>query len=335
LAAIQTCREKQMILIWRLAALTLLVLAPQAKAQAQTRSWPARTITLVVPYPPGASSDLAGRLMADKIATATAQTVIVENKAGAGGVLGSASVATAAADGYTLLLGNNATHVIVPIMSKTPRYDPARDFTAIAKLADTDQYIGINADLPAKNLQELIALAKTQPGKLNFGSAGLGSFGQFSGELLKLQSGIDIFHVPYRGSAAALTDLTAGRIQIMFDPTVVTQKDGGNVRVLASSGTQRSKTTPDVPTAQESGLPNYVMVGWFGLFGPAGLPKEITERLAKIITDGAADPKLQETLARAGLAPRPVGSEGFTRLIEADLKLYRDIKIRANIPDAE
>lgn len=318
----------------KLAALAVLALAPLAQAQAQ-EPWPNRTITLVVPYPPGASSDLAGRLMADKIATATGQMVIVENKAGAGGLLGSASVATAASDGYTLLLGNNATHVIVPIMSKTPRYDPARDFTAIAKLADTDQYIGVNAELPVKNLQELIALAKSQPGKLNFGSAGLGSFGQFSGEMLKLQSGIDIFHVPYRGSAAALTDLTAGRIQIMFDPTVVTQKDGGNVRVLASSGTQRSRSTPDVPTFQESGLPNYVMVGWFGLFGPPGLPKEITSRLSAIITEGAADPKLQETLAKAGLAARPAGAEAFTKLVEADLALYRDIKTRANIPDAE
>ena len=315
----------------RWAALIWLALASQAAAQA----WPSRTITLVVPYPPGASSDLAGRLMADKIATATGQTVIVENKAGAGGALGSAAVAAAPADGYTLLLGNNATHVIVPIMSKTARYDPLRDFTSIAKLADTDQYIGINADVPAKNLQELIALAKSQPGKLNFGSAGLGSFGQFSGELLKLQTGIDIFHVPYRGSAPALTDLTAGRIQIMFDPTVVTQKDGGNVRVLASSGIQRSKTTPDVPTAQESGLPDYVMVGWFGLFGPPGLPPELTSRRSAIITEGAADRRLQETLERAGLSAHPAGSEAFAKLIEADLKRYRDIKTRANIPDAD
>jgi tripartite-type tricarboxylate transporter receptor subunit TctC len=314
-----------------LAALALLALASQAQAQ----GWPNRTITLVVPYPPGASSDLTGRLMADKIATALGQTVIVENKAGAGGVLGSVSVATAAADGYTLLLGNNATHVVAPLMSKTPRYEGLKDFTPIAKLADTDQYIGVNADLPAKTLPELIALAKTQPGKLNFGTAGLGSFGQFCGELLKLQAGIDIFHVPYRGSAAALTDLTAGRIQIMFDPTVVTQKDGGNVRVLASSGAQRSKTTPDVPTAQESGLSDYVIVGWFGLFGPPNLPKEITEKLSKIITEAAADPKLQETLTRAGLTARPADSAAFAKLIEADVKLYRDIKTRANIPDAE
>jgi tripartite-type tricarboxylate transporter receptor subunit TctC len=309
------------------------MLALATHAQAQT--WPTRTITLVVPYPPGGSSDLAGRLMADKIATATGQTVIVENKAGAGGVLGSVSVATAAADGYTLLLGNNATHVIAPLMTRTPRYDGLKDFTPIAKLADTDQYIGVNAELPAKNLQELIALAKTQPGKLNFGTAGLGSFGQFSGELLKLQAGIDIFHVPYRGSAAALTDLTAGRIQIMFDPVVVAQKDGGNIRVLGSSGTQRSGSTPDVPTMQESGLPDYVMVGWFGLFGPPNLPKEITERLSKIITEGATEAKLQDTLTKAGLTARPADSAAFAKVIEADLKLYRDIKTRANIPDTE
>jgi tripartite-type tricarboxylate transporter receptor subunit TctC len=318
-----------------LIALVALTLATHAQAQTAAQNWPMRTITLVVPYPPGGSSDLAGRLMADKIATATKQTVIVENKAGAGGVLGTASVATAAPDGYTLLLGNNATHVITPLMSKTPRYDGLKDFTPIAKLADTDQYIGVNAELPAKNVQELIALAKTQPGKLNFGTAGLGSFGQFSGELLKLQSGIDIFHVPYRGSAAALTDLTAGRIQIMFDPVVVTQKDGGNIRVLASSGTERSKSTPDVPTMQESGLPNYVMLGWFGLFGPPNLPKELTDKLSKIITEGAEDPKLQETLTKAGLTARPADSAAFAKIIEADAKLYRDIKTRANIPDAE
>lgn len=323
----------------RLAALALLALTPASQVEAQTPSptpsWPNRTITLVVPYPPGASSDLAGRLMADRIAAATGQSVIVENKAGAGGSLGSASVASATADGYTLLLGNNASHVILPIMSKTPRYHPLRDFTPIAKLADTDQYIGVNTDVPARSLQELIAVAKSQPGKLNFGTAGLGSFGHFSGELLKLQAGIDIFHVPYRGSAPALTDLTAGRIQIMFDPTVVTQKDGGKVRVLASSGAQRSKSTPEVPTAQESGLPDYVMVGWFGLFGPPGLPKDITNRLSTIITEAAADPKLQEVLTKAGLAARSADTEAFAKPIESDLKRYRDIKNRANIPDAD
>jgi tripartite-type tricarboxylate transporter receptor subunit TctC len=314
----------------RLAGLILLLCATAAQAQ----SWPSRTITLVVPYPPGASSDLAGRIMADKIGAALGQTVIVENKAGAGGSIGSAAVSAATPDGYTLLMGNNASTVIYSVMSKAPRYNALRDFTPIAQLARSDQYIGVNADLPVKTLQDLIALAKSQPGKLNFGSAGLGSAGHFSGEQFKLQTGTDLFHVPYRGSAAALTDLIAGRVQVMFDPVVVTQK-GSGVRVLASSGAQRSKTTPDVPTTTESGLPDYTSSGFFGLFGPPGLPKEITNRLAAIIVEAAADPKVQDILVNAGLAAEGLGTDAFIARIKAADAQYRDIKERSKIPDAD
>ena len=317
-----------------LSALLLLAFA-LAPGPLHAQSWPTRRITLVVPYPPGASSDLVGRVLAERLAAATGQTVTVDNRPGAGGTLGSALVARAAPDGYTLLQGNNATHVIEPLVSHAVRYDPVRDFTAVALLAEADEFLGVNADLPVHSLTDLVALAKSQPGKLNYGSAGVGSFGQFAGELLKLQAGIDMVHVPYRGSQAALTDLSAGRIQVMLDPTVVAHREGGRVRVLASSGPARFPATPDLPTMRESGLPDYEMVGWFALFGPPGLPRDVTARLASIVADAQADPKLQAILTNAGLTPRVAGPEALAARLTADLKLFRDVKERAHIPDVE
>jgi tripartite-type tricarboxylate transporter receptor subunit TctC len=306
-----------------------------AAGPARADAWPNQRITLVVPYPPGASSDLVGRVMAQAIGAATGQTVTVDNRPGAGGTIGSYYAAKAAPDGYTLLLGNNATHVIEPLVSRTVRYDPVRDFTPIALVADADEFLGVNADLPVHNLGELIALAKSAPGKLNYGSAGVGSFGQFAGELLKLQAGIDVVHVPYRGSQAAVTDLTAGRIQLMLDPTVVTQRDGGHIRLLASSGAERFPGTPDVPTMMESGLPDYRLTGWFALFAQKGLPPDVATKLSGIIDGALGDAKLRSLLINAGLTPRGLPAAALATRLQADLKLYATIKERAHIPELE
>jgi tripartite-type tricarboxylate transporter receptor subunit TctC len=308
---------------------------PSVVTPAWSQAWPNRRITLVVPYPPGASSDLMGRVLAEHIATATGQTVTVDNRPGAGGTLGSSFVARAAPDGYTLLLGNNATHVIEPLVSHAARYNAARDFTPIAMVADADEFLGVSADLPVHSVAELIALAKSEPGKLNYGSAGIGSFGQFAGELLKLQTGIDIVHVPYRGSQAAMTDLSAGRIQIMLDPTVVAHRADGRVRVLASSGPERFPGTPDLPTMQQSGLPDYKLVGWFALFGPAGLPKDIVAKLAAIAAAAVADPKIVTLLINSGLTPQSLGPDGLAARLASDAALFTDIRDRAHIPEVE
>jgi tripartite-type tricarboxylate transporter receptor subunit TctC len=178
-------------------------------------------------------------------------------------------------------------------------------------------------------------LAKSKPGKLNYGSAGIGSFGQFAGELLKLQAGVDIVHVPYRGSQAALTDLTAGRIQAMFDPAVVAQRDGGRIRLLASTGVTRFPGTPDLPTMIESGLLDYRLTGWFALFGPKGLPPDVVEKLSGIVDGALADPKTKAMLINAGLTPRGLPPGALAQRLAADAKLYADIKDRAHIPEVE
>lgn len=306
-----------------------------AGGAARARSWPTRRITLIVPYPPGASADLVGRLFSERLSAATGQTVIVDNRPGAGGALGSALAAQAAPDGHTLLIGNNATHVIQPLVNRAVRYDPGRDFTPIATFAEADEFLGVSAELPARSVAELIALAKRRPGELSYGSAGVGSFGQFAGELLKLQAGIDMLHVPYRGSQAALLELAAGRIQAMLDPTVVAHRGSDRIRLLASSGPARFPGTPELPTMRESGLPDYTLVGWFGVFGPAGLPREVVEEVAAVAAEAVADPKLGAALVNAGLTPRALGPDAFAARLESDRALYRSIKQRAGIPELE
>ncbi len=299
------------------------------------QSWPSRLVTIVVPYPPGGANDVVARQFAERLTAALGQSFIIDNRAGAGGIVGSASVAKSAPDGYALLVGNNGTHVIQPLVSATARYDPQKDFTAIAKLVDAYQFLGVNADLPVRNVADLIALAKREPGKLNYGSAGSGSFGNFAGEMLRLYAGIDIVHIPYRGSGQAVADLAAGRVQFMLDPAVLSQAKGGRVRVIATTGPHRFEGLPDVPTMKETGLPEFELVGWFGLFGPAGLPRDIATRLASAVATIAADPDMQKRMLAAGVVMSATTPEAFEAILKRDLQRYGEIKKRANIQAVE
>jgi tripartite-type tricarboxylate transporter receptor subunit TctC len=300
---------------------------------AYAADWPTRTITLISPYPPGGTNDAVGRLFADKLAAKLGQSIVVENKPGAAGVVGSMLVVRATPDGYTLETANNATHVIQPLINSQAKYDGAKDFTPIARYAVSYQFIGVRADLGVSTLPEFLALAKKNPGKFNFGSAGTGSFGHFSGGLLGYLSGAEFAHIPYRGSAQALTDLIGGRIEFMIDPLVTQQPE--KVRVLATSAPERLPAYPNVPTTRELGMPEFDVVGWFGLFGPAGLPKDITVKLSDLVAEIAADETVRKQIETMGLYPGALKADEFLAVIKRDSEKFADIKRRAQIPNIE
>jgi tripartite-type tricarboxylate transporter receptor subunit TctC len=299
------------------------------------QAWPSRPLTLVSPYPPGGTNDVVARALADRVAPALGQPVVVENRPGAAGVVGSLAVARAPADGHTLLLANNGSHIVQPLVSASAKYDPLKEFTPVVKLVDAAQFIGVNADLPARNLAEFLALLRREPGRYNYSSSGSGSFGNFSGELLKLVAGVDAAHIPAKGSAQALTELMSGRVHFMIDPLVLSQVKSGRVRVLATTSPERFPGQPEVPTMRESGLPEFDLVGWFGLFGPAGMPREIVARLAQAGSTAFADAELRQRLIAAGLAANPVGPDAFVAIIRRDQERYAEVKRRANIQVVE
>jgi tripartite-type tricarboxylate transporter receptor subunit TctC len=316
------------------AMVALLLWTCAMSLDAHAQQWPSRPITLVSPYPPGGTNDLVGRLFADRLAAKFGQPIVVENRAGAAGIVGSLAVARAAPDGYTLLMANNAVLVIQPLLNAQAKYDGSESFTPIICLAVAYQFVGVNGGLAVASMADLIALAKKSPGKLNYGSAGNGSFGNFSGELLKLLAGIDILHVPYRGSAPAVTDLVSGQVQVVFDPLVVSQIEGGRVKVLGTTAPNRLRRYPEVPTMREVGLPEFDLAGWFGIVGPAGLPKEIAQKIAQAAAEFAKDPEIVAKLETAGLVVDTKLPDEFTALIKADAAKYSDIKQRARIEAA-
>jgi tripartite-type tricarboxylate transporter receptor subunit TctC len=309
-------------------ALLCLAATPPAPAQ---ESYPSRPIRIVISYPPGGSSDLIGRVVAQNLQEALGREVVVENRGGGGGVIGVESVARSTPDGYTLLVTNAATFGTVPqVMSRLP-YDPRSDFTPIAAVAETFTPLGVSRDLAVSSVQELLTLARREPGRLNFASAGTGSVGHFLGEMLRTQADIDIVHVPYRGSGPAMTDMVAGRIQIMLDPLVFAEARNGRVRLLAIANARRSPQLPDVPTMMESSFPEFRSSGTVGLVGPAGLPTEVVRRLNAATAAMVASPTAAERMARLGVSPRHSTPEELTELIAADLDRFARVKREAGL----
>lgn len=315
----------------RLTLLATAVLGLGAIAPAQAQSWPTRTVTIISPYSPGGTNDVVARLFADRLGKALGQSFVVENKPGAAGILGATLVANASPDGYTLLAGNNGSMVVQSVVKTPSPYNPATAFTPLAKLADAPNYIGISADLPVNSVGELIALAKKEPGKLNYSSAGSGSFGNFMGEYLKLLTGTDIVHIPAKSSGPALTELMAGRIQLMIDPLVLSQRSGGRVKVLATTQNTRIDAFPDIPTIKESGGPELEITGWFGLVGPAKLPKDIVDKIEAVSRTLAADPEARKMLSASGLVTNLLTGAQFGALIRDDVQRYTEVKTRAKM----
>jgi tripartite-type tricarboxylate transporter receptor subunit TctC len=269
-------------------------------------AYPDRVIRLVVPFSPGGATDVAGRLWAEKMKPLLG-TVITENRGGAGGLTGAAEVARAKPDGHTFLFGNTSTQVLIPAISGNPPYDPLKDFVGVYILCNSPASIVVHESVPARNLSELIAYAKANPGKLSYGSAGVGTLTNLAGELFKQLIGApDIVHIPYKGAAPGVTDLASGHIPMMT-PNVggplLEFHRSGRVRILAVASTARIKAAPDIPTAIEAGLPGMVAGNLNGLFAPAGVPKEIVDRIADATRQAVADPDFQKILVTSGFEP--------------------------------
>lgn len=318
-----------------LAIAALLALPGSAFAQA----WPAaKPIRLVIPFPAGGATDIVGRVLQQKLAAALGQQVVVDNKPGAGGTIGADIVAKAAPDGYTILLATSSTHSIGPALNpqKMP-YDAFRDFAPVAHVANAPSVLVVGGGFPAKTGQELIALLKSNPGKYNFGSSGIGTYPHLAAEMFKWRAGgLFVVHIPYRGTGLVVTDLIAGQIAFLMDSIVSAQthiKDG-RVRALAVSGAKRSGALPGVPTFGEIGVPGMDFNNWFGFFAPAGTPAEIVQRLNRELNAIVNSPDVAERFANTGAEPATGTPEQFAKVVRDENESWKAVIQRAGIkPD--
>ncbi|MGE5793857.1 MAG: Bug family tripartite tricarboxylate transporter substrate binding protein [Bacteroidota bacterium] len=302
-----------------LAAGALLALATGALAQ----GYPSKPLRLIVPFPPGGLVDTLARVVAEAMAVDLGQPMVVENRAGAAGKIGAQAAALAAPDGYTLFLANGTTHGTLPVVD--PNFDPVKDFLPVSVVTVTPFILAAHPSVPAGNVQELVALAKSQPGKLNYATPGSGSASHFAGELMKSMAGVDIVHVPYKGLAPALQDLLAGRVQLTFDSTILQHLKSGKLKALATTGMERSVLLPEVPTLNESGLTGYEIVGWAGLAVPAGTPREAVVRLSAAANNALGRADVQNRLRELGLVPVASSPERMAKIIDDSIARYRAI----------
>src|SRR5882672_1208240 len=300
---------------------------------APAADYPSQTIKIIVPFPPGGGVDVVARLIAPRLSESLGQSVIVENRPGAGGSLGATAVAQAPHDGYTLLLGTGSTHGTNPTVYTRLSYDPVRDFVPVALITSAPLVLVANNDVPVKTAADLIALAKAKPGELSFGSYGTGSNNHLVAELLNSMAGITTNHIPYRGSAPMMTDLIGGRIQFAFDGIAVTLGyiRGNTVRLLGVSTSKRSPVLPDEPTISESAVPGFESSVWFGLFAPAGTPKAVVDLLNSKVNAALAPPEVREGFLRVGNEPVGGGPDILAAKVQTELQKWTTIVREKNI----
>jgi tripartite-type tricarboxylate transporter receptor subunit TctC len=309
-------------------------IAAFAAMTAHAQSYPAKPIKIVVPYPPGGFNDTLGRTLAAKFSEAWGQPSFVENKPGGNTLIGSDFVAKAPADGYTLLVVA-FPFAVTPSLIKQMPYDTLRDFAPVILAAQSPNLLVVNPQVPVKTVGELIALAKSQPGKLSYASTGNGSSNHISMELFKSMAGVDIVHIPYKGSAPAVTDLLGGQVAVMFDnvPNVLPQVKAGKLRALGTCGTRRTALAPDIPTVAESGVPGYEVMVWFGLVAPASTPREIVQKLNAEVVKILAMPDVRERFLAQGVEPVGGTPEQFAEHIRAQMskwsKVVQDAGVKA------
>jgi tripartite-type tricarboxylate transporter receptor subunit TctC len=309
--------------------LPVLLLAPLA-APALAQAPGPRSIRLVVPFPPGGTADLLGRIAAREMETRLGQPVVVENRAGAGGAVGSEAVARSPADGTTLVLSNIASQAIGPAVNRNITYDSVRDFTHVGLIAAVPSAIAVSAASPFRTLADLLARARTQPGAVRFGSTGVGTSSHVKLELLKRAAGVDITHVPYRGSAPAVTDVISGQVEGL----IAAVPDIGNndrLRLLAVTTPERASRWPDVPSVAELGFPTLVASNWFGLSGPAGMPPEVALRLNQALVAGLNAQEVTERLALLGAAPNRMSPQDYAAMVASEVPRWAEIARVADI----
>ena len=304
---------------WRRACLVALV-AITVPLAAAAQDYPTRPVALVSPFPPGGSVSLVARIVAEKMGETLGQSIVVENRGGAGGTIGARSVAKSPPDGYTLLLGYTGTLAIGPSMYPNAGFDPRKDFAPVGRIGTAPTLLVVHPSVPVHSVAELIAYAKANPGKLNFGSAGIGTVGHLAGELMATMAGLRLVHVPYKGTGPAITDLLGGHIPMMFTPvpTAHAQAESGLLRALAVTGAERSSLLPNVPTVAESGLPGYEAALRYGLVAPAGTPRAIIERLNTELRPALAAEDVRSRLAADGAEVLPSTPEQYAADIDRE-----------------
>lgn len=317
------------------AVLALAALAPAQSALAADAAWPAadQPIRLIVPFPPGGTADVVNRLFAQQLGKVLGASVIVENKAGAGGSLGTRFVADSKPDGYTLLGATSSTHGTNPAVYPKLPYDAVKDFTPITQVITVPGVLSVHPSVKAANLKELVALAKAQPGHLSYASSGAGGLGHLAMELFKAKAGVQIMHVPYRGAGPAFTDLIGGQVSMLWEPLPASLPHikSGKIRPLAVATAQRSSELPDVPTFAESGVPGYAVQAWNGLLAPKGLPKDIRDKLHKASVQALADPQLRQRLAELGGTVVANTPEQFGAVILKDVTTWKQVASSSQI----
>ncbi|MBK6394840.1 MAG: tripartite tricarboxylate transporter substrate binding protein [Betaproteobacteria bacterium] len=304
-----------------------LVLAATPVHDAAAQAFPSKPVKLVIPFPPGGSLDNIGRLIAQKLAETWGQQVVIENKPGAGGNIGADLVAKSPADGYAVVMGALSTHAVNPNLYAKMPYDAAKDFAPISLVAITPNVLIVNAAMPVTSVKEMIAYAKANPGRTNFGSGSNGSAGHLAGELFKLETGTDVAHIPYKGGAPALQALLAGDTQFMFDnlANAMAQVKGGKVRAIAVTTAQRSKLAPELPTMAEAGMPGFDISTWFGLLAPAGTPPDVIAKWNADVVKVLNSPDVREKMLAQGAEPSPQTPAEFAAFIAREREKYARI----------
>ncbi len=296
-------------------------------------AYPDKPIRLIVPFAPGGTTDIIGRLVAERLGSELGQPIVVENRAGAGGSIGTEALARAQPDGYTLGIATVSTHGINPVVYKKLSFNAEKDFQPITNLASVPNIMTVNAKVPAKTMAQFIALAKQEPGKYTYASAGNGSVSNMMGELFKMASGTDLLHVPYRGVGPALTDTLAGQVNVLFDnlPSSLPHVKDGALVALAVAAPERSAALPDVPTFAEVGLKEVNDASWFGLVAPAGIPADVLQKLHDATVKVLAQDELKARLAKLGATPVGDSPESFAKTISTTIARNADIVKKANI----
>ena len=283
-------------------------------------AYPERPVRLIVPFPPGAANDMLGRAVGAQLSQRLGQSFVVDNRAGAGGVLGTAIAAVAPADGYTLVLVP-ASHAINASLVKKPRFDAIKDFAPISRIATGAYMLVVSPGFGPKSVSELISVARSKPGAINYASAGVGNATHLLGEMVSSMAGIQMTHIPYKGGTPALVDVMAGRADMYFGTVAATQAlaRAGKVRALAVTSAKRARAVPDVPTISESGLPGFDGVGWWGILAPNQVPEAIVEKLNREIVAILSEQQMQQWLTKQGFEPAPTSSQAFERFIAAEV----------------